>query len=85
MTKDLTQQQVNMLNAHRETATTMEPCILFKINKTQSMQIINETLKSDFFTERVTFLWTIDLFQGINKNHMLPLISNIIIKKYRKG
>lgn len=63
----------------------MESCILLKINKLQSMKIINDTLKSEKFMKRVKFLWKIDLFKGINRNHLLPLISNIIIKKYRKG
>lgn len=85
MTKDLTEAQVNQLNAHQETATTMEPCILLKIDKLKSMRIISETLKSDYFLEKVRFLWKIDLFHGINKNHMLPLISNLIVKKFRKG
>ena len=63
----------------------MEPCILLKINKVESLKIINKTLMGNKFNEIVKFLWKIDLFKGINKNHLLPLISNIIIKKYRKG
>ena len=85
MTRDLTQEEVNKLNEHKTTATTMEPCVLLKINKIESMKILNDTLKSKKFLERVKFLWTIDLFKGINKNHLLPLISNIVVKIYKKG
>jgi hypothetical protein len=85
MKKDLTEVQLQRLNANKETAITIEPCILLKIKKSQSMAIINETLKSDFFVKKVNFLWRLDLFRGINKNHMLPLISNLIVKKYNKG
>ena len=35
--------------------------------------------------ERLNFMNKIDLFKGINRNHLLPLISNLIIKRYRKG
>lgn len=40
----------------------MEPCVLLKINKIESMKIIEETLKSDYFVKRVSFLFTLDLF-----------------------
>jgi hypothetical protein len=62
MKKDLTEHQVKILNAHPDTSTTIEPCVLLRISKDQSMAIINETLKSDFFVDKVDFLWKIDLF-----------------------
>ena len=31
------------------------------------------------------FLWKIDLFQGIDRTHLLPLVSNIKKTKYRFG
>ena len=85
MLKDLTQEEVEMLNQQRTTATTCESCDLLYINKLQSMFIIGKGMQDDIFQERLKFLWTLDLFKGINRNHLLPLITNLDIRSFRKG
>lgn len=42
-------------------------------------------MQDDMFQERLKFLWTLDLFKGINRNHLLPLITNLDIRSFRKG
>ena len=85
MMKDLTQKEVNKLNEQRTTATTMEPCDLLYIDKLQSMIIIGKGMQDEEFSERLHFLWKTDLFKGINRNHLLPLITNLDVRFYRKG
>ena len=85
MVKDLDQAEVDKLNAQRTTATTMEPCDLLYIDKLQSMLVVCQGMQDEKFLTRLRFFWNIDLFKGINRNHMLPLITNLDIRYYRKG
>lgn len=85
MVKDLPQEEVDKLNAQRTTATTMEPCDLLFIDKLSSMLIIGEGMQDEKFVDRVNFMWNIDIFKGINRNHLLPLITNLDARCYRKG
>ena len=85
MLKDLSNEEVDKLNQQRTTATTCESCDLLFINKLQSMFIIGKGMQDDLFQERLKFLWTIDLFKSINRNHLLPLITNLDIRFFRKG
>jgi hypothetical protein len=85
MLEDLTQEEVDRLNVQRTSATTMEPCDLLCINKVLSIAILSKNMQQESFMEKLNFLWKIDLFTGINKNHLLPLISNIIVRTYRRG
>lgn len=63
----------------------MEPCDLLVIDKLQSMYIMSKELQDTVFKHRLEFLWQIDLFQGINRNHLLPLITNLEVKMFKKG
>lgn len=63
----------------------MERCDLLYINKEDSMRIIKAGTEDQSFIDRLTFLLQIPLFQKINTNHLQPLISNLVVKKYRKG
>ena len=83
--KDLSQTEVDKLNQQRTTAVTMETCDLLFIDKEISMRIIKEGTEESHFIRRLEFLRTIPLFQKINTNHLQPLISNIIVEKFRKG
>ena len=49
------------------------------------MRIIKSGTEDQQYIDSLTFLLKLPLFQQINKNHLQPLISNIIVKKYRKG
>ena len=42
MIEDLSEKEVNELNKHRTTATTMEPCDLLYIDKLQSMFVLGK-------------------------------------------
>ena len=66
-------------------AYTMEPCDLLYIDKKKSMEIIGEGLADEVFVGMLDFLWNIDLFSRIERTHLLPLVSNMIVKKYRFG
>ena len=85
MTKDLSPIELAKLNAHRTSATSMEPCDLLYINKLQSMLAIGMGMQDEAFQERLHFLWKIDLFKDINRNHLLPLITNMEVRVFRKG
>lgn len=63
----------------------MEWCDLLYIDKKQSMEIIKAGTHDENFKEREKFLRKIPLFQKINTTHLQPLISNLVVKKYRKG
>ena len=63
----------------------MEACDLLYIEKTRSMKIINEGMASSGFVDKLDFLWKIDLFQGVDRTHLLPLVSNINVKKFKFG
>ena len=85
MADDLTEEEVLRLNKQQTTATTMERCDLLYINRIDSMKILIGGMQDNALVERLDFMNHIDLFKGINRNHLLPLISNLIIKKFRKG
>lgn len=85
MLKDLSTEEVEKLNEQRTTATTMEPTDLLYIDKLQSMLIIGKGMQDEMFQERLHFLWKVDLFKGVNRNHLLPLITNLDIRIFRKG
>lgn len=85
MIKDLSPVELAKLNAHRTTATSMEPCDLLYIDKLQSMLAIGTGMQDEAFQERLHFLWKIDLFKDINRNHLLPLITNMEVRVFRKG
>ena len=55
------------------------------INRIASMKILIGGMEDKILVDRINFLNKIDLFKGINRNHLLPLVSNLIIKRYRKG
>ena len=42
-------------------------------------------MQEEKFLDRLRFLWSIDLFKGINRNHLLPLITNLNVRIFRKG
>ena len=63
----------------------MEACDLLYIEKTRSMKIIGEGMAQSGFVDKLDFLWKVDLFQGIDRTHLLPLVSNIKTKKYKFG
>ena len=63
----------------------MEACDLLYINRVESMKVLLGGMQDSVLVERLSFLNKIDLFKGINRNHLLPLVSNLIIKRYRKG
>ena len=81
----LTLDERNDLNKERSSAFTMEPCDLLYIDKKQSMRIIGEGMADQGFIEMLEFVWKIDLFAGIDRTHLLPLVSNIVVKRYRFG
>ena len=83
--EDLTEEEVRKLNKQQTTATTMEACDLLYINRVESMKVLLGGMQDSVLVERLSFLNKIDLFKGINRNHLLPLVSNLIIKRYRKG
>jgi CRP-like cAMP-binding protein len=49
------------------------------------MSIIKAGTEDQSFLKRLEFLKKIPLFQKINTTHLQPLISNLVVKKYRKG
>jgi len=49
MIKDLTPDEVEKLNEHRTTATTMEPCDLLYIDKLHSMVVIGKGMQDEAF------------------------------------
>ena len=55
------------------------------INKVLSIAILSKNMKQESFMEKLNFLWKNEIFTGINKNHLLPLISNIIVRRFRRG
>lgn len=63
----------------------MEACDLLYINRVESMKVLLGGMQDSVLVERLSFLNKLDLFKGINRNHLLPLVSNLIIKRYRKG
>ena len=63
----------------------MEACDLLYIDKLQSMLVIGKGMQDEKFLTRLRFFWNIDLFKGINRNHLLPLITNLDVRYYRKG
>ena len=73
------------MNRERVSAYAMEACDLLYINKRKSMLIIGEGMTDSGFVDMLDFLWKIDLFEGIDRTHLLPLVSNIIVKRYRFG
>lgn len=83
--KDLTNEEVDKLNQQRTSAQTMEWSDLLYINKVKSMKIIKAGTEDQQYVDRITFLLKLPLFQQINKNHLQPLISNIVVRKYHKG
>lgn len=85
MAEDLTEEEVRKLNKQQTTATTMEACDLLYINRVESMKVLLGGMQDSVLVERLSFLNKIDLFKGINRNHLLPLVSNLIIKRYRKS
>ena len=85
MIKDLDDTEIRKLNAQRTSATTMEPCDLLYINKLHSMLTIGKGMQDESFKERLHFLWKVDLFKGVNRNHLIPLITNLDVRYYRKG
>ena len=64
---------------------TMETCDLLYINKADSMRIVKAGTEDQSFIDRLNFLLQIPLFQKINTNHLQPLISNLVVKTFRKG
>ena len=85
MAEDLSDEEVSKLNKQQTTATTMEACDLLYINRVESMKVLLGGMQDSVLVERLSFLNKIDLFKGTNRNHLLPLVSNLIIKRYRKG
>ena len=81
----LTIDERNDLNKERSSAYTMEACDLLYIDKKESMKIIGEGMADEGFIEMLEFAWKIDLFAGIDRTHLLPLVSNIIKKTYIFG
>jgi len=49
------------------------------------MSVIKAGTEDQSFLKRLEFLKKIPLFQKINTTHLQPLISNLVVKKYRKG
>lgn len=49
------------------------------------MIAIGTGMQDEAFQERLHFLWKIDLFKDINRNHLLPLITNMEVRMFRKG
>jgi len=62
----------------------MEDCHLFVLDIKSSEMMVNMGMENAFI-DRVEFLWSIDLFEGINKNIMLPLAANLTVNRYSKG
>lgn len=68
--KDLSAEEVNVLNQQRTTATTIETCDFLYIRKDVSMAIIKKGMEGLEFTERAEFLAGLKLFKRINRNHL---------------
>jgi hypothetical protein len=62
----------------------MEDCVLFKINKAVSSTIINEGLQSEY-EDRIDFMKSLDIFADIDMFILLPLVSNLKVKKFKLG
>ena len=66
----------------------MEYCDLLWIDKNQSKEIIGSGISDERFVEMLNFLWHIDegkLFSNIDRQHLLPIVSNIDKRKYGYG
>ncbi len=66
----------------------MENCDLLFLDKDRSKDIIGFGMNDKRFVDMLNFLWHIDeghLFENVDRQHLLPLISNIEIKQYRYG
>ena len=85
MTEDLSENETRKLNKQSTTATCMEDCDLLYINRVQSMKVLVGGTNNTALVERLDFISKVDLFKDINCNHLLPLVSNIVTKKFRKG
>ena len=66
----------------------MEACDFLFLDKDRSKDIIGFGMNDQSFVDMLNFLWHIDegqLFENVDRQHLLPLISNIEIKQYRYG
>ena len=66
----------------------MEHCDLLFLDKDVSKDIIGKGMNEEEFIEMLNFLWHIEegkLFENVDRQHLLPLISNIEKIKYRYG
>ena len=84
----MTSKERRNLNKERATATTMENCDLLFLDKDKSKDIIGLGMNDKDFVNKLNFLWHIDegrLFENVDRQHLLPLISNLEEKMYRYG
>ena len=62
----------------------MEETYALKMNKALANKVINQGLKGKF-DSRITFLRQIDIFKEVDTYILLPIASNIQVKRYRLG
>ena len=57
---------------------------MLTIDKEEVLSVINKGLQ-DTFTQRISFLSQIEIFEGIDVHLLLPLANNLEVRHYRLG
>eukprot|EP00347_Sterkiella_histriomuscorum_P011112 403373711 len=85
-TDSLTPEIIADLHRQRVTTTALEnPTILLKLNKKAAQLIINSPALQKKYEKRINFLRQLDIFKDIDMYILLPLASNIKVKKFKMG
>ncbi|CDW86496.1 cyclic nucleotide-binding domain containing protein [Stylonychia lemnae] len=86
VSESLTQEIVDELNKQRVTTKALEyPTYMLQLNKKIASRIINSPDLQNKYEERINFLRQLDIFADIDMYILLPLASNIKVKKYKHG
>lgn len=72
------------MNKQKYTCEAMEDTYVLTIDKHQVLSVVNKGLQ-DTFTQRISFLSQIEIFEGIDVHLLLPLANNLEVKRYRLG
>lgn len=68
------------------TAISLEsPTFLFRLNKLKSFNIINSPSMQAKYEERIKLLKRLDIFEDVDMYILLPLASNIKVRRYKQG
>eukprot|EP00350_Pseudokeronopsis_sp_OXSARD2_P012747 CAMPEP_0170554328 /NCGR_PEP_ID=MMETSP0211-20121228/12170_1 /TAXON_ID=311385 /ORGANISM="Pseudokeronopsis sp., Strain OXSARD2" /LENGTH=122 /DNA_ID=CAMNT_0010863283 /DNA_START=1427 /DNA_END=1795 /DNA_ORIENTATION=+ len=84
VSENLTEEMVSELNKQKYTCQAVEKSQILILNKKKTNEILNEGLQSEF-EKRIKFLQTVEIFQNLDINVLLPLANNLITLNYKLG